>query len=89
MMTKGTNSCSMDTAFDDVLHPGTGDWAVARPTHGQFHIKIGKTVWIICFITWEMLLSCQPIVTVTSCFVYKVIRDLESIDHLFIILSAG
>ena len=31
-----------------------------------------------------MLLSCQPRVTVTSCFVYKVIRDLESIDHLCI-----
>ena len=30
------------------------------------------------------LLSCQPIVTVTSCFVYTVIRDLELIDHLFI-----
>ena len=27
-------------------------------------------------------LSCQPGVTVTSCFVYKVIRDIESIDHL-------
>ena len=35
----------------------------------------------LCFIT---VLSCQPIVTVTSCFVYKVFRDLESIDHLFI-----
>ena len=32
--------------------------------------------------TW--LLSCQPIVKVTSCFVYKVIRDLKSIDHLCI-----
>ena len=31
-----------------------------------------------------MLLSCQPRVTVTSCFVYKVIRDLESIDHVYI-----
>ena len=30
------------------------------------------------------LLSCQSRVTVTSCFVYKVIRDLESIDHLCI-----
>ena len=30
------------------------------------------------------LLSC-PRVTVTSCFVYTVIRHLESIDHLFII----
>ena len=28
--------------------------------------------------------SCQPWVTVTSCFVYKVIRVLESIDHLCI-----
>ena len=30
------------------------------------------------------LLSCQPRVTVTSCFVYKVIRDLYSIDHMCI-----
>ena len=30
------------------------------------------------------ILSCQPRVTVTSCFVYNVIRDLWSIDHLFI-----
>ena len=30
------------------------------------------------------ILSCQPRVTVTSCFVYKAIRDLESIDHLCI-----
>ena len=27
------------------------------------------------------ILSCQPRVTVMSCFVYKVISDLESIDH--------
>ena len=32
----------------------------------------------------KCLLSCQPRVTVTSCFVYKVIRDLESIYHLCI-----
>ena len=31
-----------------------------------------------------VLLSCQPRVTVTSCFVYTVIRDLESIYHLCI-----
>ena len=31
-----------------------------------------------------LLLSCQPRVTVISCFVFKVIRDLESIDHLCI-----
>ena len=30
------------------------------------------------------LLSCQPRVTVASCFVYKIIRDLESINHLCI-----
>ena len=30
------------------------------------------------------ILSCQPRVTVTSCFVYKVIRDLYSLDHVFI-----
>ena len=31
-----------------------------------------------------LLLSCQPRVTLASCFAYKVIRDLESIDHLCI-----
>ena len=31
--------------------------------------------------TYIHILSCQPRVTVMSCFVYKVIRDLESIDH--------
>ena len=31
-----------------------------------------------------ILLSCQPRVTVRSCFVYKVLRDIESIDHLCI-----
>ena len=31
-----------------------------------------------------VLLSCQPRVTVMSHFVYKVIRDLESMDHLCI-----
>ena len=30
------------------------------------------------------VLSCQPRVTVTSCLVCKIIRDLESIDHLCI-----
>ena len=30
------------------------------------------------------VLSCQPRVTVTSCFVYIFIGDLESIDHLCI-----
>ena len=30
------------------------------------------------------VLSCQPRMRVMSCFVYKVIWDLESIDHLCI-----
>ena len=33
---------------------------------------------------YRLVLSCQPGVTVISCFVYKVTRDLESIDHLCI-----
>ena len=38
------------------------------------------------FVTTKTIqvLSCQVRVTVTSCFVYKVIRDLESIDHVCI-----
>ena len=35
-------------------------------------------------VQYRLLLSCQSRVMVTSCFVYKVIRDLEWIDHLFI-----
>ena len=39
----------------------------------------------LCVFTSALqLLSCQPRVTVTSCFVSKVIRDLWSIDHLCI-----
>ena len=38
---------------------------------------------VSCF-SDRQLLSCQPRVTVMSCFVYKLIRDLESLDHLFI-----
>ena len=40
-----------------------------------------KRKWVVIS---RCLLSCQPRVTVTSCFVNKVIRDLESIDHLCI-----
>ena len=39
--------------------------------------------------TYLILLSCQPRVTVTSCFVFIVIRDLESIDQCVLILSTG
>ena len=35
-------------------------------------------------LTFLIQVSCQPRVTVTSCFVYKVIRNLELIDHLCI-----
>ena len=49
----------------------------------------------VCYFTGNVLISgiiniecllpsCQPNVTVTSCFVYTVIRDLEPIDHLCI-----
>ena len=36
------------------------------------------------YISDDQVLCCQPRVTVTSCFVYNVIKDLESIDHLCI-----
>ena len=36
------------------------------------------------YLTVGVLLSCQPRVTVTSCFVYKIIRDFLSIDLLCI-----
>ena len=39
---------------------------------------------VILFVSVLNVLSCQPRVTVASCFVYKVIWDLESIDHLCI-----
>ena len=35
-------------------------------------------------VSGHTLLSCQPRVTVTICFVYRVTRDLESIYYLFI-----
>ena len=53
-------------------------WLLFRCQHSCLHTSHQHTKWRSC------LLSCQPWVTVTSCFVYKVIRDLESIDHLCI-----
>ena len=44
-------------------------------------IETKKEIIVVIFV---ILLSCQPRVTVTSCFVNKVIRDLESLDHLCI-----
>ena len=50
-------------------------------TTSQFRAKsVGKHMDLV----EVKVLSCQPRVTVTSCFVNKVIRDLESIDHLCI-----
>ena len=54
--------------------------------------SLGAIFWYLsvivachCDIHWiDKVLSYQPRVTVTSCFVYKTIRDLESIDHLCI-----
>ena len=45
-----------------------------------------RYIFLWCFIVFKVgkLLSCQPRVTVTSCFVYKAIRVLQSIDHLCI-----
>ena len=45
---------------------------------------IPKTTTFLRDQCYRYVLSCQPGVTVTSCFVYKVIRDLESIDRLSI-----
>ena len=42
-----------------------------------------KNAYIFRYIHVQVL-SCQPRVTVTSCLVYKVVRDLESINHLCI-----
>ena len=56
------------------------DWM----TDEQFHNLQVLATHFEWFQVSLKLLSCQPRVTVTSCFVYKVIRDLESIDHLCI-----
>ena len=46
-------------------------------------IFLPVTTYVLCSSCLLMfLLSCQPRVTLMSCFVYKVIRDLESIDLL-------
>ena len=43
-----------------------------------------KEVCIMLTLNIQTHFSCQPRVTVTSCLVYKVIRDIELIDHLHI-----
>ena len=49
--------------------------------HGSFQGVCAANLLVLCM---NHLLSCQPRVTVTSCFVCKVIRDLESIDNFCI-----
>ena len=46
---------------------------------GNVYIRLAKS-----YVPIYPLLSCQHRVTVTSCFAYNVIRDLESIDHFCI-----
>ena len=41
-------------------------------------------VTVPCHCLSFILVSCQSRVTVMSCFVYRVIRDLQSIDHMII-----
>ena len=57
----------------------------------EIYMKCMQNLDITCFensldqdpeFSTLLVLSCQPRVTVMSCFVYKVIRHLESIDHL-------
>ena len=47
-------------------------------------ITCGPSIYTMDHPEVILLLSCQPRVTVVPCFVYKVIRDLESIDLLSI-----
>ena len=48
------------------------------------HQKLTVFCFVFLIRKCAHLLSCQPRVTVASFFVNKVIRDLESIDHLCI-----
>ena len=49
----------------------------------KYVVEIKMKANAYCFYLYYIL-SCQPGVTVTSCFVCRVIRDLESICHLCI-----
>ena len=54
------------------------------PKLNYANVSVFYNSQILMPVFYSILLSCQPRVTVTSYFVYKVIRDLESIDHLCI-----
>ena len=47
-------------------------------------VRVGYLCSNVHVVLNVILLSCQPRVTVRSCFVNTFIRDLESIDHLCI-----
>ena len=67
---------------NDILGFSAGGEVVNKPDHGHLDwIKICEQAAKVSF---SQLLSCQPRVTVASCFVYKVIMDLELIDQLCI-----
>ena len=59
-------------------------------THNISFVEKQEIIFSYALLSWGMycivmlLLSDQPKVTVTSCLAYKVIRNLESIDHLCI-----
>ena len=55
-----------------------------EPVTANPSFKLLKLTEIADESTYLYILSCQPRVTVTICFVYKVISDLESTDPLFI-----
>ena len=61
-------------------------FGIGKPTVNSIMeaVNLSQTVLILLTQNAIKVLSCQPRVTMTSCFVYKVIRDLESIDHLCI-----
>ena len=71
---KGKNTPLYNTALNI-----TGHVVCELMSHQQYNGHV-----LPIFFYHGTLLSCQPRVAVTSCFAYKVIRALESIDHLCI-----
>ena len=73
-----------DQEYEDIEKIFGGSWRVDRDENLEdFMTAAGNRVFFPCVLL-QILLSCQPRLTETSCFVYKVIRDLKSIDHLCI-----
>ena len=60
------------------------DFVACQQQRGRPALAPVQSVQCLCYSLSgkvNMPQSCQPRVTGMSCFVYKVIRDLESIDH--------